>query len=46
MNIAAARTVAKEVGEGGTVVTIAIDTGLKYLTGDLFPAAAAGRTRA
>lgn len=28
--------VAKELGEGKTVVTVAVDTGLKYLATDLF----------
>jgi cysteine synthase len=27
---------ARELGPGHTVVTVAVDTGLKYLTGDLF----------
>ena len=27
---------AEELGKGKTVVTIAVDTGLKYLTGNLF----------
>jgi cysteine synthase A len=31
-------TLAKELGAGRTVVTVAVDTGLKYLAGDLFEA--------
>ncbi|GAA4876960.1 cysteine synthase A [Actinomycetospora straminea] len=36
LNIAGALELAGEVGPGGTVVTVAVDTGLKYLAGDLF----------
>ncbi|KAK7454749.1 hypothetical protein CaCOL14_005817 [Colletotrichum acutatum] len=36
MNIAAAIEIAKELGPGKKVVTIACDTGLKYLSGPLF----------
>ncbi|KAH8800924.1 tryptophan synthase beta subunit-like PLP-dependent enzyme [Xylogone sp. PMI_703] len=36
LNVAAAITLAEEEGEPKTVVTIACDTGLKYLNGDLF----------
>lgn len=36
MNIAAAVQLAKELGTGKTVATVAVDTGLKYLAGDLF----------
>ncbi len=36
MNIVGACAVARELGHGHTVVTVAVDTGLKYLTGDLF----------
>ena len=28
--------IAKELGAGATVVTVAVDTGLKYLAGDLY----------
>jgi len=35
LNVAGAIQLATEVGAGGTVVTVACDTGLKYLTGDL-----------
>ena len=34
LNVAGALQVAKELGEGKTVVTVAVDTGLKYLAGD------------
>jgi len=36
LNIAAAILLARELGAGKTVVTVAVDTGLKYLGGDLF----------
>ncbi len=36
LNVAAAIAVARELGPGRTVVTVAADTGLKYLAGDLF----------
>src|SRR6185437_12866639 len=36
LNVAGAITVAEELGPGRTVVTVAVDTGLKYLAGDLF----------
>ncbi|MFC5138415.1 PLP-dependent cysteine synthase family protein [Actinomycetospora rhizophila] len=36
LNIAGALALAREVGPGRTVVTVAADTGLKYLAGDLF----------
>jgi cysteine synthase A len=36
LNVAAAVRIAEELGEGHTVVTVAVDTGLKYLAGDLF----------
>jgi cysteine synthase A len=36
MNIAAAITLARELGPGKVVATVAVDTGLKYLAGDLF----------
>jgi cysteine synthase A len=35
-NVVGAIRLAKELGEGHTVVTIAVDSGLKYLGGDLF----------
>lgn len=38
LNVVGAIDIAKELGAGHTVVTIAVDTGLKYLAGDLFPA--------
>jgi cysteine synthase A len=36
LNIAAAIQLATELGPGKTVATVAVDTGLKYLAGDLF----------
>jgi cysteine synthase len=36
MNIAAAIKLARELGPGKVVATVAVDTGLKYLAGDLF----------
>ena len=36
LNITAAVQLAKELGPGKTVATVAVDTGLKYLAGDLF----------
>ena len=36
LNIAAALDLAKELGQGKVVATVAVDTGLKYLAGDLF----------
>lgn len=36
LNVAGAIGAAQEVGTGGTVVTVACDTGLKYLAGDLY----------
>ena len=36
LNIAAAIDVARELGAGHVVATVAVDTGLKYLAGDLF----------
>jgi cysteine synthase A len=36
LNIAAALQLAGELGPGKTVATVAVDTGLKYLAGDLF----------
>jgi cysteine synthase len=40
MNVLGACELARELGPGHTVVTVAVDTGLKYLAGDLF-----GQTR-
>lgn len=37
MNVAGALTLAQELGPGQTVVTVAVDTGFKYLAGDLYP---------
>ena len=36
LNVAGALQLATELGAGHTVVTVAVDTGLKYLAGDLF----------
>ena len=36
LNIAAAIDVAREIGAGKVVATVAVDSGLKYLNGDLF----------
>src|SRR5258706_9511566 len=36
LNILAAVKIAEELGPGKTVVTVAVDTGLKYLAGDLY----------
>jgi cysteine synthase A len=36
LNVVGALRLAKELGPGRTVVTVAVDTGLKYLNGDLF----------
>lgn len=36
LNVAGALQLAKELGEGHIVVTVAVDTGLKYLDGDLY----------
>jgi cysteine synthase A len=36
LNIAAALKLAQELGPGKTVATVVVDTGLKYLAGDLF----------
>lgn len=36
MNIRAAILLASEIGRGRTVATVAVDTGLKYLAGDLY----------
>jgi cysteine synthase len=36
LNIKAAIDLARELGPGKVVTTVAVDTGLKYLAGDLF----------
>jgi cysteine synthase A len=36
LNVVAALQLARELGAGRSVVTVAVDTGLKYLAGDLF----------
>jgi cysteine synthase len=38
LNVVGAVALAQELGAGRTVVTVAVDTGLKYLSGDLFEA--------
>ena len=38
LNVVGAIEIATELGPGHTVVTIACDTGLKYLSGDLYEA--------
>jgi cysteine synthase A len=38
MNVAGAIEIARELGPGHTVVTVACDTGLKYMAGDLYTA--------
>jgi cysteine synthase A len=35
-NVVAALSVAEKLGQGATVVTLMIDTGLKYLSTDLY----------
>jgi len=40
LNVAGALRLAQELGPGHLVATVAVDTGLKYLAGDLFEAAA------
>jgi cysteine synthase A len=36
LNVVGALALAKELGEGKTVATVAVDSGLKYLAGDLY----------
>ncbi len=36
LNVVGALQLAEELGEGKTVVTVAVDTGMKYLAGDLY----------
>jgi cysteine synthase A len=36
LNVFAAIEIGKELGKGKTVVTVAADSGMKYLAGDLF----------
>jgi cysteine synthase A len=40
LNVVAALELAQELGAGKTVVTVAVDSGLKYLAGDLYAAQA------
>ena len=44
-NVAGALRLAQELGSGRTVVTVACDTGLKYLSGDLYSQEADGGAR-
>ena len=47
LNIAAAVALASELGPGKVVATVVVDSGLKYLAGDLFtgPSTAGGHAR-
>jgi cysteine synthase A len=36
LNVVGALQLAQELGSGHTVVTVAVDSGLKYLAGDLY----------
>ena len=36
LNVAGAIRIAQEIGAGHTMVTVAVDSGLKYLAGDLY----------
>jgi cysteine synthase len=36
LNVVAALRLAEELGSGRAVATVAVDTGLKYLVGDLY----------
>ena len=36
LNLAGALQLARELGRGKVVVTVAVDSGLKYLAGDLY----------
>src|SRR2546429_3632586 len=38
LNVAGALQIAREIGSGHTVVTVAVDSGFKYLAGDLYAA--------
>ncbi len=42
LNVVGALQLARELGKGHRVVTVAVDTGLKYLAGDLFHTTAPG----
>jgi cysteine synthase len=46
LNVAAALQIARELGPGKTVATVAVDTGLKYLAGDLFTGSSGSKSRA
>lgn len=43
LNIAAAVQLARDIGSGRLVATVAVDTGLKYLAGDLFASTSVAR---
>jgi cysteine synthase len=45
LNVRAALELARELGPGHTVATVAVDTGLKYLVGDLYADVAASAQR-
>jgi len=36
LNVTAALQLARELGPGNTVATVAVDSGFKYLAGDLY----------
>jgi cysteine synthase len=36
LNVAGALAIAREIGDGHSVVTVAVDSGFKYLAGDLY----------
>jgi cysteine synthase A len=38
LNVVAALQLAREIGPGKIVATVAVDSGLKYLAGDLYQA--------
>jgi cysteine synthase A len=45
LNVVAALQLAQELGAGHTVVTVAVDSGLKYLAGDLYAQTPSGAAR-
>jgi len=45
LNVAGAIRLAREIGAGHTVVTVAVDSGFKYLAGDLYAAAPGDASR-
>jgi cysteine synthase A len=44
LNVVGAIQLAREIGAGHTVVTVAVDSGLKYLAGDLYAQAQSGNS--